>query len=504
MARFSSPTSGPGRGQRSQQTVLLLFALVAAGWGCDRRDVATPKPSNREATRAPEHQQQEHARRPGDRPRLKRPANRKTAPRKQPPSPPRPSLPPSYDDQRLAERGIHRIAGTHLILYTDIPTEKLQDCPELIDRLYPILVERFGELPAEPSAAPWRVVGHVMAEPELFGELGLFPAGELPKFRAGINRDNLFWMYDQPSAYYRRHLMLHEVTHCFMDAALGGRGPAWYAEGNAELFATHRVVDGKAHFGEIPQHKQEVQRLGRIEMVREDIAKFQGRTIENLAEISYEEFDDDHAYAWSWALCAMLDGHPAYRDRFRALHRFVRDPEFNVHFFRLFKDDWAALAEQWQVFAATLCYGYDIERCALDFRRGEALRAGETRAVSVASDRGWQNTGIEVEAKGRYRLAPHGRYSLADEPRVWWCEAGGISFRYVEGYPIGRLVACVRAQTPLDELSMSTMLDVLDVGLGTTLEPEVSGTLYVRINDDRGELADNRGELQLTIERERP
>ena len=50
-----------------------------------------------------------------------------------------------------------------------------------------------------------------------------------------------FWLYDQPTAYYRRHLMLHEGTHVFMVSFLGGCGPGWYMEGTAELFGTHRL-----------------------------------------------------------------------------------------------------------------------------------------------------------------------------------------------------------------------------------------------------------------------
>ena len=45
------------------------------------------------------------------------------------------------------------------------------------------------------------------------------------------------------------------------------------------------------------------------------------------------------------------------------------------------------------------------------------------------------------------------------------------------------------------------MLDVLDVGLSKLLVPEKGGTLYLRINDDWGQLADNRGELRVSIER---
>ena len=50
-----------------------------------------------------------------------------------------------------------------------------------------------------------------------------------------------FWLFDQPTDYYVRHLLLHEGTHVFMVSFLGGCGPGWYMEGTAELLGTHRL-----------------------------------------------------------------------------------------------------------------------------------------------------------------------------------------------------------------------------------------------------------------------
>jgi hypothetical protein len=38
------------------------------------------------------------------------------------------------------------------------------------------------------------------------------------------------------------------------------------------------------------------------------------------------------------------------------------------------------------------------------------------------------------------------------------------------------------------------------IGLGTTIKPEMSGTLYLRVNDSAAKLDDNRGNLTVTIE----
>jgi hypothetical protein len=40
------------------------------------------------------------------------------------------------------------------------------------------------------------------------------------------------------------------------------------------------------------------------------------------------------------------------------------------------------------------------------------------------------------------------------------------------------------------------------VGLGTTLSPTETGTLFLKINDSPGELDDNAGELKVDVRRE--
>lgn len=406
------------------------------------------------------------------------------------------ALLPQYEEASLQEQGIRKVSGDHLIVYTDLAAEKVRPALRLLNQLYPFLVKRFGEPSSTQPPQTWKITGHVMADRELFRTMDLLP-DDLPSFPAGISRDKVFWILDQVTDYYRNHLLLHEATHCFMDSALGGRGPAWFAEGNAELMATHRLVGSEMRFAEMPQSKNEVERLGRIEMVQDAVAESRGNTVKEVMSLPYALFDDDNtAYAWAWALCAFLDGHPRYQQRFGGLHRWVLEPDFNLRVRRLYADDWDELTEEFQLFAANLSYGYDLKRCTLDFRAGEPIPENETREVVVASDRGWSNTGLRVEAGSRYELRAVGRFSIADEPRVWYSDAGGLSFRYAQGKPIGRLVASIRDDRPT---SRSSMLDVLDVGLSSHLAPERSGTLYLRINDDWGQLGDNRGELRVTI-----
>ena len=169
-------------------------------------------------------------------------------------------------------------------------------------------------------------------------------------------------------------------------------------------------------------------------------------------------------------------------------------------FYRLFAADWQELCEEWQLFIAGLEYGYDLRRTAVDFTPGKPLPA-DGASVTVAADRGWQNAGVRLEAGTKYVLRASGRYQVADKPQPWRCEPGGVSIRYYQGRPLGMLLAAVRPDKPEPD-APSALLKPIEVGLGTTLTPEQSGTLFFKINDSAGELGDNAGELKVEVKRQ--
>ena len=93
-------------------------------------------------------------------------------------------------------------------------------------------------------------------------------------------------------------------------------------------------------------------------------------------------------------------------------------------------------------------------------------------AVTVAADRGWQNSGLRLEAGAKYRLTATGRYQVAKDPR-WQCEPNGVSIRYYQGRPLGILLAAVRPDHPPPE-STSALSAPTVIGLGATLSPDRS------------------------------
>ena len=118
----------------------------------------------------------------------------------------------------------------------------------------------------------------------------------------------------------------------------------------------------------------------------------------------------NEAYAWSWAAVAFLDNHPRYRERFHEMWRLTGDPNFNKQLAKRFAPDGAELVEEFQVFASDLAYGYDFNRTAIDFSTGKPM-AGRRAKVTVAADRGWQNSGVKLDAGKTYRLTASGRSS---------------------------------------------------------------------------------------------
>jgi hypothetical protein len=361
--------------------------------------------------------------------------------------------------------------------------------PAAFDQAVPQWCRYFG-IPAG-RADSWHLTGYLIKDKQRFRVAGLLP-DDLPSFVHGYQRGNELWVYDQPSDYYRLHLVLHEGTHGFAHRFLGGVGPTWYAEGVAELLATHRWHDGQLTLRHFPASKEEVPYWGRIKIVQDEVAAHRGLTIRQITRPDMWVHRSNQTYAWCWAVASLLDNHPRYQQRFRQLARHVRAPdrEFARFFDQQWQDQRRELEEEWQLFAVNMEYGYDLPRSAVQYAPGRRLPP-EGAEVRVAADRGWQSTGIRLPANQSYQITASGRYQIAQEPEAWWCEPGGVTIRYWQGQPMGILLGQIRP----DQVTagLTPLARPLAVGLARTIRPGQSGTLYLRINDSPAELSDNAG-----------
>jgi hypothetical protein len=269
-------------------------------------------------------------------------------------------------------------------------------------------------------------------------------------------------------------------------------------EGVAELLATHHWSNGKLVLPYFPVRPADVPKLGRIEIVQAGFTRGQAKHLRDVLALKNRVYLENEPYAWSWAAAAFLHGHPAYRDRFRALMKRPAYGDFQEIFTQAYARDSQAIVEEWQVFVSELAHGYDFERTRLDLSPAKATVAVDKPVgFDVAADRGWQNTGLRVEAGKRVKLTAEGKYTLADDPKPWVSEPNGVTIRYHCGLPLGILLAVVRPDAAVDGSSPFFYPQV--IGPKAILEPKHTGTLFLRINDFAGELADNRGVAKVTV-----
>lgn len=405
---------------------------------------------------------------------------------------------PRHDDAQLNAQGIAVFESKRLKLYTDVPAVRVKSVLPAVDAAYDALCDYFGSLPPNPEKTEFQVTGYLMADKELFRRTGLLPE-DLPRFLNGRHRNLEFWVNEQQTDYYRRHLAIHEFTHCFMFAVPDVHIPSWYMEGMAELFGTHRVDEaGRYHFRVMPDRPEDFDGLGRIPLVRAEIAENHWKTLEDLRRLKPREFVDNTAYAWSWAACEFFDAHPRYSQRFRELGRHTTGSQFDRMGRELFAADRPELDTEWSLFSHHLQYGYDLARAAITFEPGKPLSTTGSRSSSVAANGGWQASGVLVRKGTKYEIVATGEVTLGRDPKPWVSQPQGISIVYSEGRPIGTLLASIDRQPP-DERADESMLKEIVVGRKATFVAETTGTLYLRINDRWGSLADNEGHYQVEI-----
>jgi hypothetical protein len=400
------------------------------------------------------------------------------------------------DEARAAAAGIRKLIGQRLVLFTDIAADPhVDELPDVFDAAFPQWCEHLG---LDPGAhADWRMRGFLVKDRARFEAAGLWPT-DLPQFLNGYTLGNEFWLYNQSSDYYRRHLMLHEGVHGVMFSLQRSSGPAWYMEGVAELLGTHHWSNGRLSLPYFPASPADVPKLGRIEIVQTQFKAGNAKYLRDVLALENRNYLDNEPYAWSWAAAAFLHGHPAYRDRFRALLKRRARGGLNDGLKQLYSDDARRLGEEWQVFIGELAHGYDFQRTKLDFTPARAApEADKPAKASIAADQGWQNTGLRLEAGRRYKLTATGRYTLAAVPKPWISEPGGVTIRYHRGLPLGIVLAVVRPEEP--QAGPSPFFNPQVIGTGATIEPQQTGTLYLRINDFAGELADNSGTAEVTV-----
>jgi hypothetical protein len=270
-------------------------------------------------------------------------------------------------------------------------------------------------------------------------------------------------------------------------------------EGTAELLATHLWEQGQLKLRYFPSSREKVPEWGRIKIIKDDVRAGRSKTLQEVMNYDSRAHLRVEPYGWSWAAAAFLDAHPGYQQRFRALQKESRvtDASFSQRFVQAIGNDSQRLGREWEWFITNIDYGYDIAREAFQYKMAETVPE-DGRAVEIAADRGWQSSGIQIEAGKKYRIAATGRYQLGTQPKIWWSEPNGVTIRYHRGQPLGMLLGAIVDESNPQIMDNKALSGVpISSGLETT--PARSGVLYLRINDAPSELSDNRGSATVKI-----
>lgn len=414
---------------------------------------------------------------------------------------------PRHDDAKLAQLGIRRYASKRAILYTDIDPAVAAQLPTYIDQAYAAWVKYFGPLPPNREGTEFQVTGYIMKDESQFKQAGLVPV-RLPPFLVGRHWENRFWMYQQKWAYFTRHTMIHEATHCFMYALRDLRFSVWYMEGMADYFGTHwRDEKGVTHFGVMPPDPRDFRGFARIDFVQRYVKAGKPWSIRRVRQLVADDtgHKEPYAYAWSWALCKFLDGHPKYRKRFRELGGVLTSLRFQYEMGQFLKSHAPHIDTEWALFIRGLDYGYDLERAAIDFAAGRPLTtANPVKSFDLATNRGWQSSKVRLEKGKTYRVTATGKFIIAEKPKPWVCEPQGVSIRYTDGKPLGMVVGMIVPEKPSADAASAEAPPVIPIGRGRTFTAAETGTLYVRVNDFWSQLENNTGELKVRVETAKP
>ena len=364
---------------------------------------------------------------------------------------------PAINEKKAAELGIRRVEGKNVTLTTDLPPSPgVDQIPAALDAAIPHICRFFNV--DERKFENWKINAFLMRNVDSFIEIGVLDGP--PRFLYGYSIYDRILAKDQGIEYYNRFLLLHELVHSFMHEVFGDLRPRWYSEGSAEYLALHlwKPAEKSIEIAQFQTEPDATPGFGRLQEIREIVRAGNAPTLREILAFEPRDYVRTSTYAWSWALVAFLNESPKYRDVAELLPYCSTYWEPNRVFADLIGDRWGELENDWADFIGRIDFGYDFDATAIDATPGRPFdeaaaewgkKAGKAAegavVVEAAANRGWQNSGVALEAGTTYRLATAGRFALNVEEagKKLEFEAPGATFRYVEGAPLGRLQAVV-------------------------------------------------------------
>ena len=362
------------------------------------------------------------------------------------------------------------IRSPHFAFLSDVSDREARIILDKLERMAGLLERYFGR-------APRGVV-----EGFIVRDLAVWPAGTLTepegvakiRERAGICFNVSLGDQRKATLYScaDHGVVQHECTHGFCHLAFGSTGPTWLAEGVAEMGNYwkdgERAVDIEPAVMSYLQNADPQRGLLEIAVP--------GRTPSGTWR----------DYAWRWALCHMLANNPNYADRFKPLAIALMEERPDVSFESVYGPVAKEVSFEYDQFLKTVGNGFRADLAAWPWKaRFRPLSAGGSLKAEVKAACGWQASGLRVAKGTAYEVSTDGtwRTAKAGEP----LDADG------DGDGHGRLVGAVFHDYALG--------DEIPLGAKRSFVAPADGQLFLRCADDWTQLADNDGEISVTLRR---
>ena len=264
----------------------------------------------------------------------------------------------------------------------------------------------------------------------------------------------------------------HECVHGICHLAFGSTGPTWLSEGLAELGnywkEGDRAIDVPAPVMVTIQNATPKRKLLEIAIP--------GRTDSGTWQ----------DYAWRWALCHLLANNPNYSKRFVPLAIALMEEKEGASFESVYGPVAKEISFEYDQFLNTVGNGYRSDLTAWPWNvKFQKLGSNGEMRVKIKARAGWQASKVLVEEGAAYEITADGTWKIAAAGKQ--LDADG------EADGGGRLAGAMLADFRLSK--------EIPLGKTSTLKAPAAGQLYLRCVDTWWELADNDGEITVTIRR---
>ncbi len=391
---------------------------------------------------------------------------------------------------------------------TDLPVDDdVKAWPNVLDQALLQWCKKWN-IPID-TAKQWPLTIHWIGDRKIFEQAGLLDG--TPPFDDGFQLQDKIFFREQPSVYYRRHLLLHEATHWVMYRAFGGAGSPWFMEGMAEVEGTHELKQGQLQLAIIPADPLAVPHWGRFKRLRASVEDGKTPSMKQILRFGNQREDRMDRYVWSWAACVFFRNHPRYSQSLllAASPPLDYSDSLSKRLESSLQNQWDYVEADWSLFAQDFDFGYDPTRYIFDTQSllgSQPVIQPGTQPILVDSSLCWQGRAGEEVKKGMpLRIRANGQFVIANNlansktNTPWRCTPEGITIRYHQHLPLGKLLACFIPNPQSTKPNESRSAIVFPVGQQTEFTPPTDGWLLFKINEPVADLVDNAGSLTVEI-----